>query len=127
MTERATNKVLLVEDNLMNLELLVQLLEDDYELVTARDGQQGVELALETRPDLIVMDLSLPVLDGWHATSTIKSDPSCQGIPIIALTAHAMPGDEARAREAGCDDVLTKPIDEELLFATLERYLGPAS
>ena len=116
-------RVLVVEDNLMNLELLVQLLEDDYEVLTARDGERGVELAREASPDLIVMDLSLPVLDGWQATRTIKSDPDCEGIPVIALTAHAMPGDEERARDAGCDDVLTKPVDEELLFATVERHL----
>ena len=118
--------VLVVEDNLMNLELLVQLLEDDYEVVTARDGQQGVDLARERRPDLIVMDLSLPVLDGWQATGILKADPDCRTIPVIALTAHAMPGDDEKARAAGCDDVLTKPIDEELLFETLERHLRRA-
>ena len=115
--------VLVVEDNLMNLELLVQLLEDRYEVVTARDGQQGLDLAAERSPDLIIMDLSLPVLDGWEATRTLKADPATSAIPVVALTAHAMPGDDERAREAGCDDVLTKPVDEDLLLDTLDRFL----
>lgn len=115
--------VLVVEDNLMNLELLVQILEDHYDVLTARDGQQGIDLALERRPDLVVMDLSLPVLDGWQATRRLKSDPASASIPIVALTAHAMPGDEERAREAGCDDVLTKPVDEDQLLSILEQHL----
>jgi two-component system cell cycle response regulator DivK len=119
--------VLVVEDNLMNLELLVQLLDDDYDILTARDGQEGIDLARTSLPDLIVMDLSLPVLDGWHATRILKDDAVTAAIPIIALTAHAMPGDAERAREAGCDDVLTKPIDEDLLFSTLARHLGASS
>jgi two-component system cell cycle response regulator DivK len=116
--------VLIVEDNLMNLELMVQLLSDDYEVQTARDGRQGLEMAGRIRPDLILMDLSLPVLDGWEATRRLKGDGRLAHIPVIALTAHAMPGDDERARTAGCDDVLTKPIDEDLLFATLEHHLG---
>ena len=115
--------VLVVEDNLMNLELLVQLL-DDYDVLTARDGQRGIQMARESRPDLIVMDLSLPVLDGWQATRSLKDDPATAAIPVIALTAHAMPGDAERALESGCDEVLTKPIDEDLLFSTLARHLG---
>jgi two-component system cell cycle response regulator DivK len=116
--------VLVVEDNLMNLELLVQLLYDDYDILTARDGEEGIDVARTSLPDLILMDLSLPVLDGWHATRTHKGDAATAAIPIIALTAHAMPGDAERAREAGCDDVLTKPIDEDLLFSTLARHVG---
>lgn len=116
--------VLVVEDNLMNLELLVQLLYDDYDILTARDGEEGIDVARTSLPDLILMDLSLPVLDGWHATRTLKGDAATAAIPIIALTAHAMPGDAERAREAGCDDVLTKPIDEDLLFSTLARHVG---
>ena len=116
--------VLIVEDNLMNLELMVQLLSDDYEVHTARDGRQGLEMAKQTRPDLILMDLSLPVLDGWETTRRLKGDGRLAHIPVVALTAHAMPGDDERARAAGCDDVLTKPIDEDLLFATLEHHLG---
>lgn len=117
--------VMVVEDNLMNLELLVQILDEHYEVVTARDGRQGVDLALEKAPDLIVMDLSLPILDGWEATRVLKADPSTGSIPVVALTAHAMPGDDERARAAGCDEVLTKPVDEDLLLATLERHLRP--
>lgn len=117
------SSVLIVEDNLMNLELLIQILEDHYDVLTARDGQQGVDLAMKHQPDLIVMDLSLPVLDGWQATRMLKSDPASRSIPVVALTAHAMPGDDERARQAGCDDVLTKPVDEELLITTLERHL----
>jgi len=115
--------VLVVEDNLMNLELIVQILEDRYEVVTARDGRQGLDLAAGQPPDLIIMDLSLPVLDGWQATRALKQDPGTSTIPVVALTAHAMPGDDERARQAGCDEVLTKPVDEDLLLETLERLL----
>jgi len=118
------SRILVVEDNLMNLELLVQILEDHYEVLQARDGAQGVDLARRERPDLIVMDLSLPVLDGWQATRTLKADPVTAAIPIVVLTAHAMPGDAERARAAGCDDVMTKPVDEDDLLATLVRHLG---
>ena len=107
----------------MNRDLLVQLLEDDYETLTATDGAQGLELAERERPDLILMDLSLPVVDGWEATRRLKSDRALQGIPVIALTAHAMQGDEAKARTCGCDDYLQKPIDEDLLFEKLRLLL----
>lgn len=113
--------ILIVEDVALNRDLLEQLLEDDYELLSAEDGAQGIELASAERPDLILMDLSLPVVDGWEATRQIKADLD---VPIIALTAHVMPGDEEKARAAGCDDYLTKPIDEDELFAMLEKYLG---
>lgn len=117
-------KVLIVEDIDFNIDLLEQLLEDDYALVTARDGAEGVRLAEQARPDLILMDMSLPVLDGWEATRQIKAHDALKHIPVIALTAHAMSGDEDRARAAGCDDYLTKPLDEDLLFKVLERYLS---
>lgn len=113
-------KILIVEDVPYNLELLVQLLEDDYELVTARDGSSGVALAGKERPDLILMDMSLPVLDGWEATRQIRANESLREIPIIGLSAHAMSGDRERALEAGCTDYLTKPLDEDLLAATLK-------
>ena len=116
--------VLIVEDVELNRELLVQLLEDDYRLVLAHDGQAALEKARDERPDLILMDLSLPRLDGWEATRRLKSDRALAGIPVIVLSAHAMRGDEERARAAGCDDFLTKPIDEALLFQKLERHLG---
>jgi CheY-like chemotaxis protein len=99
-------------------------LEDEYQILTAADGAEGIQLAERERPDLILMDLSLPVIDGWEATRRIKANAALKGIPIIALSAHAMTGDEAKARQSGCDDYLSKPIDEDLLFAKLARFLG---
>jgi two-component system cell cycle response regulator DivK len=116
--------ILIVEDVEFNLDLLVQLLEDDYTILTASDGAAGIELAERTRPDLILMDLSLPVIDGWEATRRIKANAVLRSIPIIALTAHAMSGDEEKARAAGCDDYLSKPIDEDLLYTKLRTFLG---
>ena len=117
-------RVLIVEDVEFNRDLLVQLLEEDYELLTATNGAAGVELAEREHPDLILMDLSLPVIDGWEATRRIKANPALRHIPIIALTAHAMMGDEEKARAAGYDDYLSKPIDEDLLFEKLGHFLG---
>jgi two-component system, cell cycle response regulator DivK len=114
---------LIVEDVELNRDLLVQLLEDDHEVMTAADGQAGLEAAARLRPDLILMDLSLPVIDGWEASRRLKADPALCHIPVIALTAHAMQGDEARARACGCDDYLAKPIDEDLLFQKLRQIL----
>ena len=91
-------KILVVEDVEFNRDLLVQLLEEDYEVITAADGAAGIEMAEREHPDLILMDLSLPVVDGWEATRRIKADATLRGIPIIALTAHAMTGDEEKAR-----------------------------
>jgi CheY-like chemotaxis protein len=116
-------KILIVEDVELNRDLLIQLLEEDYELLTAEDGEAGLELAEHGQPDLILMDLSLPKIDGWEATRRIKANPTLQHIPIIALTAHAMVGDEEKARASGCDGYLSKPLDEDLLFETLSRYL----
>ena len=118
-------RILIVEDVELNRDLLVQLLEEEekYDILTAADGASGVELAEQERPDLILMDLSLPVIDGWEATRLIKANAALQHIPIIALTAHAMIGDEERARESGCDDYLTKPIDENLLLKKLSHFL----
>jgi CheY-like chemotaxis protein len=117
-------KILVVEDVEFNRDLVVQLLEDEYQILTAADGAEGIQLAERERPDLILMDLSLPVIDGWEATRRIKANAALKGIPIIALSAHAMTGDEAKARQSGCDDYLSKPIDEDLLFAKLARFLG---
>jgi two-component system, cell cycle response regulator DivK len=116
-------RILIVEDVEYNRDLLVQLLEEDYEILTAADGAAGIELAARGRPDLILMDLSLPVVDGWEATRRLKARPETGAIPVIALTAHAMQGDEDKARACGCDDYLTKPIDEDQLFAKLARFL----
>jgi two-component system cell cycle response regulator DivK len=118
------NKILIVEDVEVNLQLLIQLLEDDYEIVSALDGQQGVDLAVSAHPNLILMDMSLPVMDGWAATREIKSNPALSHIPVIGLSAHAMNGDRQKALEAGCDEYLTKPVDEVLLFDAIERFLS---
>jgi CheY-like chemotaxis protein len=117
-------KILVVEDVELNRDLLVQLLEEEYDVLTAADGAAGVELAGRECPDLILMDLSLPVLDGWEATRRLKADPGTRAIPVIALTAHAMRGDEERALACGCDDYLTKPIDEDALFERLTHHLA---
>jgi len=117
-------KILIVEDVDFNRDLLTQLLEEEFEIIAATDGELGIAAAERERPDLILMDLSLPVIDGWEATRRLKAHADLKSIPIIALTAHAMRGDEAKARASGCDDFLTKPIDEALLFQMLNRYLG---
>jgi two-component system cell cycle response regulator DivK len=117
-------RILVVEDQELNMDLLVQLLEDEYEVLTATDGAAGIKLAERERPDLILMDLSLPVVDGWEATRRIKANDSLKHIPVIALTAHAMVGDAERARACGCDDYLPKPLDEDLLFEKLDQLLG---
>jgi CheY-like chemotaxis protein len=117
-------KILIVEDMDFNRDLIVQLLEDDYEVLTAADGAEGIRLAERERPDLILMDLSLPIIDGWEATRRIKANAMLKDTPIIALTAHAMRGDEEKARESGCDDYLSKPLDENVLFAKLAKLLG---
>lgn len=117
-------KILIIEDVELNLELLTQLLEDEYELIAAKDGEQGVIMAAQERPDLILMDMSLPVMNGWEATRRLKANEVLKHIPVIALTAHAMSGDEAQARAAGCDDYLTKPLNEDLLFEKVKRLLG---
>ncbi len=116
-------KILIVEDVALNLDLLVQLLEDKYEIISARDGGAGVELAAAECPDLILMDMSLPVMNGWRAIREIKGNPDLAHIPIIGLSAHAMEGDRQKAMDDGCDDYLTKPVDEDLLFRSIEKCL----
>lgn len=120
----AKKTLLVVEDAALNRELLVQLLEDDYHLLIAGDGLEAIDAARREAPDLILMDLSLPRLDGWEATRRLKADAATAAIPIVVLSAHAMRGDEERARDAGCDDFVAKPIDEDVLWATLRRHLG---
>ena len=114
--------ILIVEDTELNIDLLTQLLEDEYNLLIARDGAQGVALAQENHPDMILMDISLPIMDGYTATRTIRETQP--NVPIIGLSAHAMQGDADRAKEAGCNDYLTKPVDEDLLLVKLKEYLG---
>ena len=116
-------KILIVEDVDLNLDLLIQLLEDDYELVAARDGVAGVDMAESEKPDLILMDMSLPQLDGWEATRLIKANSATADIPVIGLSAHAMDGHREKALAAGCDAYLTKPVDDVLLFQKLKEYL----
>jgi two-component system cell cycle response regulator DivK len=116
-------RILVVEDVEFNRDLIVQLLEGEYEVLTATDGAEGIRRAEHDRPDLILMDLSLPVIDGWEATRRIKAEAALKHIPIIALSAHAMTGDEAKARQSGCDDYISKPLDEDALFAKLNKYL----
>ena len=113
----------MVEDVDFNRELIVQLLEDKYHVIEAVNGQEGVELAERERPELILMDLSLPVMDGWEATRQLKANDDLRSIPVIALTAHAMVGDEEKALAAGCDDYLVKPLDEDELMARIAKYL----
>jgi CheY-like chemotaxis protein len=116
--------ILIVEDVALNRDLLVQLLEADYRLLIAEDGVDALGRAADAKPDLVLMDLSLPRMDGWEATRRLKDDPALARIPVIAVSAHAMRGEEERARACGCDDYLTKPIDEALLFQKLARHLG---
>jgi len=117
-------KILLVEDNEMNRDMLSRRLERrGYAMVIAVDGEQGVNLARSEMPDLILMDMSLPILDGWEATRQLKNASDTKSIPIIALTAHAMTSDEERARQAGCDDFDTKPIELARLLEKIQTQL----
>jgi CheY-like chemotaxis protein len=117
-------KILLVEDNEMNQDMLSRRLKrKGFEVVLAVDGQEGIDLAQSQAPDLILMDMSLPVVDGWEATRLLKAQPGTRTIPVIALTAHAMAGDREKALEAGCDDYDTKPIDLERLLGKIQGLL----
>jgi len=117
-------RILLVEDNEMNLDMLSRrLLRKGYEVVIAMDGETGVTMAATERPDLMLMDMSLPVLDGWEATRRLKGMPETAAIPVIALTSHAMAGDREKAMGAGCDDYDTKPVDFERLLVKIEALL----
>jgi CheY-like chemotaxis protein len=117
-------KILLVEDNEMNRDMLSRrLLRRGYEVTLAVDGVQGVEMAKSGEYDLVLMDMSLPEIDGWEATRRLRGDPATQSLPIIALTAHAMSGDRDKALEAGCDDYDTKPIELDRLLSKIEALL----
>jgi CheY-like chemotaxis protein len=118
-------KVLLVEDNEMNRDMLSRrLARRGFDVLMAVDGEQGVQMAKTEMPDLILMDMSLPMLDGWEATRQIKAEASTQSIPLIALTAHAMAGDRDKALAAGCDDYDTKPIELPRLLDKMDRLLN---
>jgi CheY-like chemotaxis protein len=114
--------ILIVEDVELNIDLLTQILEDDYQIIVARDGAQGVALAEQARPDLILMDISLPVMDGYEATRNIRK--IFPYLPVIGLSAHAMQGDAERGIAAGLSDYMTKPLDEDLLLKKLKDCLG---
>lgn len=117
-------KILLVEDDEMNRDMLSRrLLKRDFDVVIAVDGEEGVRMAQDGDPDLILMDMSLPGIDGWTATRRLKGDDATSHIPIIALTAHAMAGDREKAMEAGCDDFDTKPVDLTRLLSKIEALL----
>lgn len=118
-------KILLVEDNEMNRDMLSRrLVRRGYEVIVAEDGAAGVEAVRLQRPDLVLMDMSLPVMDGWEATRKLKASDETRGVPVVALTAHAMAGDEQRARDAGCDGYETKPVELTRLLAKIEALLA---
>ena len=118
----ALKTILIVEDVDLNIDLLMQILEDDYKLLVAKDGAQGIVLTEQYKPDLVLMDISLPVMDGYEATRQIRK--TYQDLPIIGLSAHAMQGDTEKAISAGCTAYLTKPVDEEQLLEKIRLYLG---
>lgn len=118
-------RILLVEDNEMNSDMLVRrLARKGYQVKLAVNGRQGVDFAASILPDLILMDMSLPEIDGWTATRMLRRNPATESIPVIALTAHAMSGDRERALEAGCDDFETKPVDFARLVGRIENLIG---
>ena len=118
-------KLLLVEDNEMNRDMLSRrLARRGYEILIAVDGEQGIAEATRQMPDLIIMDMSLPVIDGWESTRRLKQQPETQSIPVLALTAHAMAGERDRALAAGCNDYDTKPVEFERLLGKIENLLG---
>ena len=120
-------RILLVEDNEMNRDMLSRRLQRrGYTVLIAVDGQQGLDMAIAEKPDLILLDMSLPVLDGWEVAKRLKSDDALKVMPVIALTAHAMAGDRERALEAGCDDYDTKPVELPRLLQKIETLLAKA-
>jgi two-component system, cell cycle response regulator DivK len=121
-------RILLVEDNEMNRDMLSRrLIRNGYEVAIAVDGQQGIDMALSERPDLILMDMSLPVIDGWEATRRVKANDATRQIPVIALTAHAMAGDREKAMEVGCEDYDTKPVEITRLLGKIAALLKPSA
>ena len=123
----SSKTVLLVEDNEDNRTVYRTILEHfGYTVAEARNGEDGVRMARDVHPDLILMDISIPAIDGWEATRILKADPRTKEIPIIALTAHALATDRAKAEEAGCDGYLAKPCEPRHVVAEVERFLGAA-
>jgi CheY-like chemotaxis protein len=120
-------RILVIDDSVYNREVLVQNLEDHYELLEASDGLTGFCMARDEQPDIILIDLWLPGIDGWEATRRLRRDPRTAWIPIVAVTAHAMSGVEDRALESGCDDYLAKPVDEELLLIKVSEWIERGS
>ncbi len=119
-------RILLVEDNELNRDMLSRrLIKKGYDIIFAIDGSEAISLGISEKPDLILMDISLPVIDGWTATQTLKNNPETHHIPIIALTAHAMAGDREKALAVGCDDYDTKPIELPRLLSKIEQHLSP--
>ena len=119
------SKILIVEDNEMNRDMLSRrLIRKGFDVIMAEDGQKGVDMSKSDNPDLILMDLSLPIMDGWQATSTIKANPETNSIPIIVLTAHAMAGDREKALDAGADEYDTKPIEFKRLLGKIKDFLS---
>jgi CheY-like chemotaxis protein len=117
-------RILLIEDNELNRDMLARrLVRTGFDVLLAVDGQQGIDYARAEQPDIVLMDMSLPYLDGWAATRLLKADPLTARIPVIALTAHAMTGDREKALDAGCDEFATKPVDMRALVETIERFL----
>jgi two-component system cell cycle response regulator DivK len=115
--------ILVVDDTEFNRDLVVQLLQDAYDIIIAENGVEALDKTQQHRPDLILMDLGMPVMDGWEATRRLKANDDLRHIPVIAVTSHAMVGDEIDARKAGCDDYLPKPIDEDLLIKKIQKHL----
>jgi len=119
-------RILLVEDNELNRDMLSRRLRHrGYDVILAANGRQGIDMARSERPDAVLMDLSLPVIDGWRVARILKNDAGTRSVPIVALTAHAMLGDREKALEAGCDDYATKPVDMPLLISMIERLTKP--
>jgi two-component system cell cycle response regulator DivK len=113
--------ILIVEDTDLNIDLLTQILEDEYNIIVAKDGVEGVSMTEKNKPDLVLLDISLPIMDGYEATRIIRK--SFQSMPIFGLSAHAMQGDAEKAKAAGCNEYLTKPVDEVLLLKKIKEYL----
>ena len=117
-------KILLVEDNELNRDMLSRrLIRKEFDVICAIDGQMGIDMASSEKPDVILMDLSLPVIDGWQAIKKLKSNDKTSNIPIIVLTAHAMAGDREKAMETGCDDYDTKPVDFKRLLSKINKFI----